>query len=71
MTADEKKMLKVLDLLFEVDDPVFKKFFDIDSTKMLDEKIEVLEALKSGKTVDEIPKFYSVLELMPQDGIWD
>ena len=47
------------------------KFFDFDSDKMLDEKIEVLEAIKAGKTISEIPKFYDVLELMPKEGIWD
>ena len=47
------------------------KFFDIDSDKLLDEKIEVLEAIKEGKSISEIPKFYDVLELMPKEGIWD
>lgn len=50
----------------------FDKFFDIESDKMLDEKIEVMTALKDGKPISEIPKFYDVLELMPKDGeIWD
>ena len=47
------------------------KFFDIDSDKLLDEKIEVLEAIKEGKSISEIPKVYDVLELMPKEGIWD
>ena len=47
------------------------KFFDVDSDKLLDEKIEVLEAIKEGKSISEIPKFYDVLELMPKEGIWD
>ena len=47
------------------------KFFDDASDEMLDEKIEVLEAIKEGKTISEIPKFYDVLELMPKEGIWD
>lgn len=47
------------------------KYFDINSNRFLDEKIEVLEALKSGKTISEIPKFYDILELMPKEGIWD
>ena len=47
------------------------KFFDSDSDKPLDEKIEVLEAIQGGKSISEIPKFYDVLELMPKEGIWD
>lgn len=64
------KKEKIRDLLFEVYEPELK-FFDLDSNEMLDEKIEVLEALKAGKTIKEIPKFYDVLELMPKEGIWD
>lgn len=47
------------------------KFFDVDSENLLDEKIEVLEAINAGKTIAEIPRFYDVLELMPKAGIWD
>ena len=70
MTETDKKKLKVMDLLFEIDDPIFKQFFDVESDKMLDEKIEVLTALKSGKTVSEIPNYYGVLELY-HNGMWD
>jgi hypothetical protein len=67
-----EKKEKIMDLLFETDCYEVQKFFDIDSEKMLDEKIEVLTALKEGKTIAEIPKFYDVLELMPKDGeMWD
>lgn len=59
-------LTEVTGLSYEVDN-----FFDVDSDKMLDEKIEVLTALKDGKTIAEIPKFYDVLELMPKDDIWD
>lgn len=51
--------------------PMFMQFFDTESEKLLDEKIEVLEAIKEGKSISEIPKFYDVLELMPKEGIWD
>ena len=47
------------------------KYFDLDSEEMLDEKIEVLEALKAGKKIKDIPEFYDILELMPKEGIWD
>ena len=66
-----EKKAKILDLLFGVDCYEVDRFFDVDSDKMLDEKIEVLTALKEGKTIAEIPKFYDVLELYPKDEIWD
>ena len=66
-----EKKTKILDLLFEVDCLEVDRFFDEESDKMLDEKIEVLTALKEGKTIGEIPNFYDILELMPKEGIWD
>lgn len=66
-----EKKARILDLLFEVDCYEVSQFFDVDSDKMLDEKIEVLTALKQGKTIAEIPKFYDVLELMPKNEMWD
>lgn len=66
-----EKKAKILDLLFEVDCYEVSQFFDVDSDKMLDEKIEVLTALKNGKTIVEIPKFYDVLELYPRNEMWD
>ena len=76
MTEKEliEKKAKIIGLLFEVAGMSYEldKFFDIDSEKMLDEKIEVLKSLKAGKPIEKIPKFYKVLELMPKDGeIWD
>jgi hypothetical protein len=64
------KKEEISGLLAEVYVPELK-FFDRDSDKMLDEKIEVLKALKSGKSIGEIPNFYDILELMPKDGMWD
>lgn len=55
----------IRDLLIDVYEPELK-FFDLESDKMLDEKIEVLEALKAGKTIADIPNFYRVLELLPE-----
>jgi len=66
----EKKVL-IMTLLSQVYDPLLR-FFDVDSDKMLDEKIEVLTALKNGKTISEIPKFYDILELYPDENeLWD
>lgn len=71
MTVIEKK-IKIMHLLFEIDDSIFKKFFDIDSEEMLDEKINVLEKLASGVVPADIPDYYKVLELYPKSGeIWD
>lgn len=66
-----EKKAKILDLLFEVDCYEVSQFFDVDSDKLLDEKIEVLTALKGGKTIAEIPNFYDVLELYPHNEMWD
>lgn len=60
-----------MDLLLEVNCYEVDKFFDDESDEMLDEKIEVLTALKEGKPIGEIPKFYDVLELMPKNEMWD
>lgn len=66
-----QKKERIRDLLAEVYEPELK-FFDLGSAKTLDEKIEVLEALSSGKPIADIPNFYKVLELMPKAGqMWD
>ena len=44
-----------------------KRFFDLDSEKMLDEKIRVLKELKSGKMPGDVKGFYDVLEKYPKD----
>ena len=72
LTGEEKKIAikkaKISDLIWSVDfPPMLLQFFDCGSDKLLDEKIEVLTALKEGKTISEIPNFYDVLELYPKD----
>ena len=48
------------------------KYFDYDSYELLDLKIEVLTALKEGKVIAQIPRFYDIFELLPPEGqIWD
>ena len=66
MTTEEK-WIKVRFLLLDVKDPMVHAFFDTDSEELLDEKIEVLTSLKEGKTPSEIPKYYDILELKPDD----
>lgn len=67
-----EELVRVRELLMEVDfPPQFLRFFDVDSTRMLAKKIEVLEAMKAGRSIEDIPEFYDILELMPDEGIWD
>lgn len=69
-----EKGVKVRELFLEVENfpPTLQKFFDLFSDELLDEKIEVLTALKEGKQISEIPNFYDILELYPKDDKhWD
>ena len=67
-----EKWIEVIELLALVNDPMVHAFFDVDSMEMLSEKIEVLTALIDGKTPSEIPKYYDILELKPDDEThWD
>ncbi|MFR5023893.1 MAG: hypothetical protein ACLUCR_04315 [Limosilactobacillus fermentum] len=54
----------------EVSDVLIDSFF-VDSEELLDEKIEVLTALKNGKPPDQIPYYYSILENFNPDQHWD
>lgn len=68
------KMMQVMELYAEVMyiDELVAKFFDLDSEKQLDLKIEVLTQLKNGVPPKDIPEYYSILELYPADDtIWD
>lgn len=68
------KMIQVMELYAEVMyiDELVSMFFDLDSEEMLDLKIEVLTQLKNGVPPDNIPEYYSILELYPADGqMWD
>lgn len=62
-----EKIVKITDLWWQIDDPVFKEFFDLDSEKMLDEKINVMEDLIAGKSPGEIKDYYRVLENYPDN----
>ena len=65
------KQEQIRELLCEVYEPELA-YFDRDSEDLLDEKIEVLAALAEGKPIEDIPNFYDILELMPEDGQkWD
>ena len=68
--ADKKRDM-IQELAVDVDDDFIRRYFDFDSDKLLDEKIEVLTALKQGTLVADIPQYYAILELMPKTGHWD
>ncbi len=62
------KHAKIDDLMREVIfPPMLLQFFDLDSDRLLDEKIEVLAAMKEGKPISDIPNFYDALELYPKE----
>lgn len=72
MVDFESLSKKDQDLYFEVfneymlcNDELVRMFFDLDSTKMLKEKLEVLRARNSGKPIGSIKNFYDVLENFP------
>ena len=69
--TQEEKLMKVYALLTEVSDVLIDRFFDVNSEELLDEKIEVLTALKDGKTPEQISKYYSILENFEPDQHWD
>lgn len=69
-----EKMMQIMELYVEVsvNDTLVSKFFDLDSEKMLDQKISVLTQLKNGVPPKDIPEYYSILELYPaEDALWD
>lgn len=66
-----EKMMRIDLLSVKVNDPMVRQFFDFESLKLLDEKIEVLTALSEGKPPKEIPNYLKVLELLPKGEHWD
>lgn len=61
------KKNKIFKLIDEIHYPVLLEYFDFESDKDLDKKIEVLEQLKDGKDVSEIDGFWEILELYPDE----
>lgn len=70
MDEKQEKLLKVADLLAYSFGIPEMKYFNVESEELLDEKIEVLTQIKEGKSIEEIPNFYKVLEDLPED-MWD
>ena len=67
----QEKILQIVDLLAYSFGIPEMKYFNVESEKLLDEKIEVLTQIKEGKPIKDIPNFYKVLEDLPEEGIWD
>ena len=64
------KGVKVRQLFSEVIfPPQLEQFFNLDSDELLDEKIEVLTALKEGKSISEIMTFWSYTPKTAYTGI--
>ena len=72
MTDKQEKILQIHELIMDVDDVLVSQFFDLESEELLDTKINVLTQLKNGVPPTDIPEYYSILELYPEDGqMWD
>lgn len=69
---DLEKQMVILDLLNEVTVPnPLMNYYDYDSNKLLDKKIEVLLKLKEGMSIDDIEDGYSIFELLDFEQHWD
>jgi hypothetical protein len=67
-----EKQMAILELLDSVEiPPPLMNYFDYDSEKLLDKKIEVLQRLKDGESIDNIEGGYSIFELLPEGQHWD
>lgn len=64
---DRIEIMRALTELGMMLPPDTSQFYDIDSEELIDEKLEVLKALKEGKAIKDIPLFYDILELYPKD----
>lgn len=69
---DAQKQMLILDLLDEVEIPQpLMMYYDYESTKLLDKKIEVLQELKNGVSFDDIEGAELIFELLPTGQHWD
>ena len=60
-----RKLDEIDRLMVECSDYLVHRFFDHESLKMLDDKIEVLRRLNAGERPDKIPNYYKILEKYP------
>lgn len=64
--TNEEKQIKIIELCMICDNLLISRFFDTESDKMLDEKIDVLTKLSEGIPPSKIQNFYDILELYPK-----
>lgn len=62
---------KIKELVIMCGDLLILKFMDTNSDAMLEEKVEVLEKRIAGVPIADIPNYYKVLELYPENEMWD
>jgi len=69
---ETEKQITIIRLLNEVEvpDPLMN-YFDYDSTDLLDLKIDVLEKMRGGTSIDDIDGGYRIFELLPIGQHWD
>ena len=69
---ETEKQITIIRLLNEVEvpDPLMN-YFDYDSTDLLDLKIDVLEKMREGTSIDDIDGGYRIFELLPIGQHWD
>ena len=72
---DSEKLMEIIEkkneifkLIDEIHYPVILEYFDFESDKDLDKKIEVLKQVKKGKSLSQIDGFWNILELYPKNG---
>ena len=70
-SAYDSKCLKIELTYCLGSEPYIHKIHYLPKKLVLDEKIEVLTALKNGKKPEEIPKYYAILEKFTPDQHWD
>lgn len=71
LLAIEEKKNKINELLRDCVDIMIVQYFDIESDKMLDKKISVLERLRKGEQPDEIgDDYYAILELYDEEAAY-
>ena len=63
------KVVELYDEVADFDDGV-RKYFDIESDRMLEKKFKVLNALSEGKSAEELGKdYFDILEGFDQDDV--
>lgn len=68
--TDFDKTLELMDEIMKCKDDFVHRFMKLEGGD-LDKKLAVVRALNDGKTPDDIPDYYDVLDMPEEDEIWD